>query len=396
MKNIRKYLEDKRFIQWVFSTSHELDEWWKTFEDNNPEEKQNLQLAKRILQKLRTSDKALSEDEKILLFTQILTRIEKKQHGSKSRKIITGFMKYAAVALIFFSIGALFFYQKNNFNPAFYPQGFSELNYPDQAILKRPGGEDILLDEKNSRIEHRQDGQLVINNHILEAVSAKDKGVPEINQLMIPYGKTSEVILPDGTKVWLNAGSRLIYPDGFRDKVREVFLVGEAYFEVTPQDNQPFIVQTTDIRIRVLGTSFNISAYASDHVIETVLTEGKVRIEQNNSGFFTETTEIKPGNLAAFNKTDRTTRIKEVDVQNYTLWKDGLLKFESTDLSRIVKRLERYYNIRFNYDNPFLGGIKISGKLELTESRESILDNIATVASVKITGIDEGYYKISR
>ena len=338
MKNIRKYLEDKRFIQWVYSTNHELDEWWKTFEDTNPEEKQNIQLAKKILQKLRTSDKTLSEDEKIILFTKILTKVELQQGNRKSRKIFIGFIKYAAVALFFFSVGALLFYQKNNFNPEFFPQEFSELNNPDQPILIRPGGKDILLEEKNSRIEHRQNGQLVINNNILEAASTSQEGAPEINQLVIPYGTTSEVILSDGTKVWLNAGSRLIYPDVFRDKNREVFLVGEAFFDVIHMDNKPFVVQTTDIRIRVLGTRFNISAYPSDAVIETVLTDGKIRIEQNNTGLFTESTEVSPGYLASFNRADRTTRLKEVEVQNYTLWKEGLLKFESTDLSRIVKR----------------------------------------------------------
>jgi ferric-dicitrate binding protein FerR (iron transport regulator) len=215
-----------------------------------------------------------------------------------------------------------------------------------------------------------------------------------MNQLVIPYGKTSEIILPDGTHVFMNAGSRLIYPEFFADKTREVFLVGEAFFDVEHNEQQPFIVQTTDIRVRVLGTQFNVSAYPSDNIIETVLTSGKVRLEQNNTGMFSETTELSPGQLAAFSKTERTTRLKDVDIENYTLWKENLLKFESTDLSRVVKRLERYYNIRFKYHDPFLGGIKISGKLDLSDSREFVLENVADAATVEISKIGEGYYEI--
>jgi transmembrane sensor len=396
MERISKYLEDKRFIQWVFTPGNELNEWWQTFETAYPKEKENILLAKRILQTLHTKDKDLSEDEKILLFSQILKQVETRQQKSKTRKIVAGFLKYAAVAILFFSFGALLFYEKNNFNPQFITQEISEPIHSDEARLIRPGGDDILLREANSRIEHKQDGQVVVNDNIIESSSSTPKGTPEMNQLVIPYGKTSKIILPDGTHVFLNAGSRLIYPDFFADKTREVFLVGEAFFDVKPNEHQPFVVQTTDIRVRVMGTQFNVSAYPTENIIETVLTEGSIRLEQNNAGFFTETTELVPGQLAAFSKTDRTTQLKAVDIENYTLWKEGLLKFESTDLSRVVKRLERYFNIRFKYNDPFLGGIKISGKLELTESREAVLGNVATVASVIITKKGDNDYEISK
>lgn len=395
MENISKYLDDKRFIQWVFSPGNELSEWWNSFETANPKEKENIQLARRILQKLHTNDKELSEDEKIILFSRILKQVEEEQQSHKTRKLVIELLKYAAVAILFFSIGALLFYQKNNFNPQFVTQEVSEPIHSDEARLIRPGGENILLDEINSRIEHRQDGQVVVNNNVVKTNPAQE-GSPEMNQLVIPYGKTSEIILPDGTHVFLNAGSRLIYPDFFADKNREVFLVGEAYFDVKHNEKQPFVVQTTDIRVRVMGTQFNVSAYPSDNIIETVLTQGRVRLEQNNTGMFSQTTYLIPGQLAAFSKTERTTQLREVDIENHTLWTEGLLKFESTDLSRVVKKLERYFDIRFRYDDPFLGGIKISGKLELTDSREAVLENVAAVASVKITKTAENYYKIAK
>lgn len=395
MKNISKYLDDKRFIQWVLSPGNELDEWWKSFEASNPEEKENIQLAKRILQKLHTNNKELSEDKKIRLFSQILKNLEIRLKQKKVRSLITGFMKYAAVAILFFSIGALLFYQENHFNPQFLTQEILEPIYAEEARLIRSGGKDILLNEANSHIEHRQDGQVLINGNIMDSSTSPLQGTPEMNQLVIPYGKTSEILLPDGTQVFLNAGSRLVYPTFFADNVREVFLVGEAYFDVKQNKEKPFVVQTNDIRVRVLGTQFNVSAYPSDNIIETLLVSGRVRLQQNNATIFSEATELSPGQLATFSKSERTTQLTNVDIDNYTLWKENLLRFESTDLSRVVKKLERFYNIRFKYNDPFLGIIKISGKLDLSDSRESVLENIADVASVNILEVGEGYYEIS-
>lgn len=396
MEHLSRYLEDKQFIQWVFNPDDELEARWDAYMTENDRERQKILLARRILQKLKTHDRQLSDMEKVDLFAGILRHVEENRRLERVRKMTAIFFRYAAVALFFFALGALLFYQKNHFNPGFIAREFPEPVHADEAQLIRPDGENILLSERNSRIEYLADGQVVVNNNRMETVKQKGNAAPLMNQLVIPYGKTSEIILPDGTSVFLNAGSRLVYPEYFDEKTREVFLVGEAFFDVEHDRNKPFVVQTTDIRIRVMGTRFNISAYPSDNIIETVLTEGKVRIEPNSSGFFAETTEIHPGQLAAYSKIDRVTQLREVETENYTLWKEGLIRFESTDLSRVVKRLERYYNIRFKYQDPFLGSIKISGKLELGDSRDVVFENVATAASVQIRKINDGFYEISQ
>jgi len=396
MEHISKYLEDKKFIQWVFNSNKELETWWKTFETENQQEKENIQLARKILNTLKTRNKELSEEEKIILFLRILKQIEKKQETGGKIKILTQILKYAAVAILFFSIGALLFYRQDNFNPQFYSQQLTEPILENEAKLIRPDGESILLEEQKSIIEYQNGGQVIVNNNVLKISDPVKKGVPKLNQLIIPYGKTSEILLSDGTKVFLNAGSRLVYPELFTDKIREVFLVGEAFFEVKHDSEHPFVVQTTDIRVRVLGTKFNISAYPSDNIIETVLTDGKVRLEQNNSGLFSETTDMVPNQLATFSKSGREVKLVMIDPDNYTLWKDGLCKFESTDLSRIVKKMERFYNIRFTYRDPMLSTIKISGKLELSENREEIINRLAIAASVQIYDKGENHYEIKK
>lgn len=395
MDNLTKYLEDKRFIQWVFHPNKELEDWWSQYEASNHREKNNIQLARKILSNLKTNDKQLPQEEKIIMFSGILRQIEEKQKPETKTFSVKGLLKYAAVAIVFFAIGAILFYRHDNFNPHFYAQKAEGLISDVEAKLIRPNSEDIILSEQKSIIEYQEDGRVRVNNNLFsKSVEPVKKGTPDLNQIIIPYGKTSEIVLTDGTKVYLNAGSRLVYPEFFVDKTREVFLVGEAFFEVKHDNKHPFVVQTTDIRIKVLGTKFNISAYPSEDIIETVLTEGKVRLEQNNSGIFSEAVNLLPNQLALYNKTNSGVKIVGVDTDDYTLWKDGLFKFESTDLSRVIKKLERFYNIRFNYRDPLLGTVKITGKLELGDNREEIINRVAVAASVKIEKKGEEYYEI--
>src|SRR5690606_35989353 len=116
------------------------------------------------------------------------------------------FLKYAAVAILFFSIGALLIYQKEGFQSQFLVQEISEPVHSNEARLIRSGGENILLTEEYSMIEHRQDGLVIINDNLVESAIAPTKGTVKMNQLVIPYGKSSKVVLPDGTQVTLNAG----------------------------------------------------------------------------------------------------------------------------------------------------------------------------------------------
>ena len=394
MEQLSKYIENRNFILWVFEPSDDLEIWWSQFETAHPEEKKNILLARKVLLKFRTSNKGLTEEEKIQLFSRVLKQIEEKRRSGESRQLIFGLLKYAAVALLFFSIGALLFYRQNQFDQQLYSQKLAEPVPENAAKLIRASGKDILLRGNKPILQYQSNGKLVVNNDTISSEKPKTAIETAMNQLIIPYGKTSELTLSDGTKVFLNAGSRLVYPENFMGRTREVFLVGEAFFEVKHDQNHPFIVQTNDLRVQVLGTRFNVSAYPGDHIIETVLAEGKVRIEKNNAGLFDQTTDLIPNQMASFDRITQVTSLKSVDVNNYILWTKGLLQFESTDLNRIVKRLERFYDVRFQFDDPLLGGIRISGKMELKEDKDEICDRIAKAAAVKIVKREEGLYEI--
>lgn len=394
MDNLSKYLEDVSFIGWIYEPTPELDLYWEQFCTSHPDQLKNIQQARKIILQFRTVAHSLSEEEKIILFSRILKQIEEKQYSKKTRRMLAELLKYAAIALVFFSIGALVFYRENKINPSFYSFNLEQITPQKNTQLIRSNGDNIVLNNERSFLKHQRNGELVVNNDTIKPTKPSRNIDRALNQLIVPYGKTSEIILPDGTRAFLNAGSTLVYPEQFTGKTREVLLSGEAYFDVKHNAERPFIVQVNDLRIKDMGTSFNVSAYPSDSRIETVLTQGKLSIRPNNSGILSRDTELVPGQLASYNRQTGQTQIKHVEVENYILWTQGIIKFETTDFSRIVKNLERFYNIRFHFDDPMLGHLQISGKLELKEDMNEVIERIARTASVQIIKKGDDSYEI--
>jgi len=171
--------------------------------------------------------------------------------------------------------------------------------------------------------------------------------------------------------------------------------VGEAFFHVEKDETKPFIVKTPDVEIEVLGTKFNLSAYPEDNIIQTVLTEGSIKQSLAHPGIFDRGIELKPGQMAAVNRNEKTTNIYNVDVEYYTSWTEGFFSFYNTDLSRVAKRLERYFNIRIFYDNPLDGTIKISGKLDVSKSKEEVFEYMTKLTGLNFTKINERSYRIN-
>ena len=172
MDNLIKYLEDPKFIMWVFQSNEELEAWWETYIAGNPQQKKNIQLARDIISTLKTSDKHLSEEEKFYLFSKILRKIEEEQSIKNKKRWVISFLKYAAIAILFFGIGAILFYRQDNFNPQFYNKQIMEPVTGNEAKLIRSGGEDILLQNKKSVIEYRNDGQVRVNDDVLTSTNS--------------------------------------------------------------------------------------------------------------------------------------------------------------------------------------------------------------------------------
>ncbi len=172
----------------------------------------------------------------------------------------------------------------------------------------------------------------------------------QYTELVTKNGEKTQVVLSDGTKILINSGSSLKYPEVFTGKNREVFLEGEAFFDVTHNVNKPFIVTTSLIKIEILGTVFNVSSYPDDETIETTLVTGTVKITGKNtkSKLGKDGYILKPNDKATFSKNNNTMVIDEVITQYYTSWKDGRLFFNNETFEKIAKKLERWYDLEIN------------------------------------------------
>ena len=182
-------------------------------------------------------------------------------------------------------------------------------------------------------------------------ISNIDHYAANLNELEVeaPAGSRTHIELGDGTVVFLNHGSKLRYPYRFNGDIREVFLTGEAYFEVAHNAKVPFIVGTNRLDVKATGTAFNVSAYPDDNAVETTLVEGKVILyERKNNN---EIKSLTPGECLKFDPQKNSYSIEMGNTSKYTSWKDGLLVFKNDNVEDIAKKLARWYNIEVEITN---------------------------------------------
>lgn len=393
----QKYIENPLFMKWIFQNNPSTEQYWENYLLEHPEEKSQIQELKQRLLELQFSNDTLSYTEKAELGNLIVNRLDRDLKRTKRGLVLRSFMKYAAVAIVFAAIGGLLVYfniGKNTYYQQFAEQIIQVPTSSSGPVLITSNGQNVDLKKSSSNIDYSQNGTIVLNNDSVIPAFIDEPNV--MNQLIIPYGNQSRLVLSDNTVVWLNAGSRLVYPSRFEDKTREVLLFGEAFFEVSKDEKKPFIVKTSDLQIKVLGTQFNISAYTEDKVIQTVLKEGSVSIRNNNSGLFERDLVLKPNQMASFNRTSQDTKVYEVDVNYYTLWTKGLLSFDEIDFTRIVKKVERFYNISIEFSEPLLGTTRISGKLDLKQKREEVLEYLEKVSLTTIEKVNDNQYMVQK
>jgi ferric-dicitrate binding protein FerR (iron transport regulator) len=183
----------------------------------------------------------------------------------------------------------------------------------------------------------KQDGQLRYN------VSAADL-VPEMNTIQTPRGGQYRVILPDGTKVWLNAASSLTYPTAFTGVGREVQLKGEAYFEVADKKDKPFKVMVGNMQVNVLGTHFNVMAYEDENVIKTTLLEGAVTVTNGGASHL-----LKPGQEGRLDRSSDAFRLLNVDPEEAVAWKNGVFQFGGAPIETVMREIVRWYDVDVEY-----------------------------------------------
>ena len=307
---------------------------------------------------------------------------QKLGYSTRKRKMVWTISSIAAVLLI-----GLFTYISVNLWQG--KEGLDHVSIAPgrfQAELIVDDGKVFKLEEGQvNRIE--QDGVEINNNDGRLVYSKKDDQTlikPSVNKLFTPKGGEYQLVLPDGTEVWLNSDSKLEYPSLFASDLRIVKLSGEAYFKVAKNKQKPFVVQTENHNVRVLGTEFNISAYKEDQNQYTTLVEGSVAIDYQLIDGQTKRELIKPNQQLVFHKTTGNVDIKEVDTYLYTSWKDGRFVFRNENMESFMSKIARWYNVDIQFENEEVKKHRFSGDLPKYEDMSDILRILELEMSLKI------------
>lgn len=281
---------------------------------------------------------------------QLSERIQKENNVFAKRRF-SSYYKYAAILIV--ALGGFYFYKNSNTS---HTKQNVVIPREDEIVLQL-GNESQNLDPNDARNVTDKDGNIIgrQEKNRLVYTKAYSEGSLVYNTIRIPYGKKFEVQLSDGTLVHLNAGTSLRYPVQFvKNQNRQVYLLGEAYFEVEKDKAHPFNVNTQNVNIEVLGTKFNVDTYSENISTDVVLVEGKVSLYKDEKTK-DKAVYLKPGEKGSNERGQSKITTEEVNTEYYTAWVKGSLVFKNASFNDIIKKLERRYNVTFINRNKTLG-----------------------------------------
>ena len=300
----------------------------------------NISLFKAYIKINYYSIYIMNQSDTESIIKELKSRISKEEYKAKRTHILLNTLKYAAVFCLIFGLG---YYSSIN---------SESLDEPQKII---PKSNDIVLTSDDSKVILEKDDNKTDDKKIISKINLIQKSdqliydnnidIKELvyHSLKVPYGKRFNIVFSDGSKAYLNSGSIIRYPVKFiEDKKREVFLEGEAFFDVAENKNELFIVNSNGINVEVYGTKFNVRNYSEDFNSDIVLVEGSVGI---NNSEVSELTMLKPGFKGSVDKENFRVTTSKVNTKIYTSWIDGEVIFRNETFSQILKKLERLYNV---------------------------------------------------
>jgi transmembrane sensor len=381
--SVGELVDDLEFISWVLRGKNQKS--WELFLTEYPEYKPTVHNARRIVELVRDHHEHLTDEDNLKIWKSIEEfneSIRNRQPKFEFRSLI----RYAAVLLIALSIGSAGYWIFHESQKSYVYKSSPAAVAGNRSSLFLSNGTRIDLEKKDSKIALNSEKKIIIDNEKeIDLSQSSNPDESKMNEVVIPFGKKSHLKLEDGTRVWLNAGSRMAFPTKFTGNEREVFLEGEAYFEVAHNPELPFVVHAGEIVVKALGTRFNLSAYKTDNLFETVLIEGKVAInKQSIIGFLKNETILLPNQKASFNQSDHSISVhNDTDVEFAIAWTEGWFKFSQQSVYEVLNKLQRYYNVRFVLERQFSSTDLISGKLDLKESIEQVMAALGDVTDLQ-------------
>jgi len=378
-----EFIHNPDFIEWVLRPSMESDVYWETYIKENPSTKKEIEHARFLIKGLVRQQRSLTEAEVSALWDKI-----EQTHNFRKRRFIN-LKKWSVAASILVLLGFTGWLSTLNDTSK-----VKEIDYQSIAVAPTSGNDiKLILSDRSEKtftakevdLKYNQKGQLETKagKQVQTEDLSKSSEKEQMNQLVVPRGKRSSIELADGSKLWLNSGSRAIYPVAFNNKTREIYIEGEGYLEVAHDVSRPFYVVTDQVKVKVLGTKFDISAYKDDGHVSVVLVEGSV---QATTG--TESLVMVPDQKLNYAISTQKSTLEKTNVLEYVSWKDGWMLCNKEQIQSIITKLSRYYDVRISYTDQRLNNMTLTGKLDLKSNCEDVLKVICTTAPLNYEIID--------
>jgi ferric-dicitrate binding protein FerR (iron transport regulator) len=335
---------------------------WMAESQQNKHYFQSLQTTWAASQIVSAMHNESPDKNSIKKIIAILPSEIKQRQLKRNVVLLTTFITSVAASLV------IYFFLNTAVKPSYDYEAITTNKKSLDVLLQSHTGVEYLFNDSATTITYDKIGDALVNEDTIKYLSADKAQHTNLNTVWTPYAKRTKIQLADGTIVHLNSGSTFIYPSTFDgNSKREVYLEGEAYFEVAKEQDRKFIVQTKYKVIEVLGTKFNVLVNLQERYFETVLVEGSVGVNTNNGKMI-----LNPSQSYSIIK-DEIEIIKTVDANNYIAWINGRLKFQDHSLSDALKQIERIYNIEIkNIDTQYLN-LKITGYLKVKTTAEETI-----------------------
>jgi hypothetical protein len=399
-------LQDDYFVESQRNPTPESKYFWQSQVDDSKVFSGEWYLACQLLRDIHVGIDSftLTSEQQSLLFSRIQTeqQEEEESHSEKSllfrvllRKVWLGAV---ASLLLFLSIGG--YLHMNRLQEIDYTQlaaGFSSDIYRSDEISLTLPSEQIIIKEKEAKLSYTTNGKVSLNGAEYAASSderkrekRKEKRKIEFNKLYVPVGHRSTITFSDGTKMWVNAGTKVIYPASFAENKREIYVEGEVFLDVVSDANRPFIVKTSKLDVEVKGTSFNVSSYAGEEDLSIVLVEGAVRVLDQETG---KECHLSPNERYCYNVAQKTSKVDAVNVDHFVAWKGGYYQFKQEPLGKIFAKLSRYYGVKITWDEGVVQ-LTCSGKLDIKNDLKEVLEILTHIVPIQVIEQSNGLHLV--
>lgn len=336
---------------------------------------------RRLIDYFKTQEDLSSNEEMAELWNRIENGLDWKERRRRWHYML-GYAAASAALISFVWLGSewRFFHSRSNISTVASRMIGESATYGDIQLFSQ--GESIPV-KKGATITYSLDGTVKVGKEkILDIVPKEDD---LYDQIIVPKGKFTRLILADGSSLYINAGTKVVYPKHFEKDRREIFVDGEIFIDVKHDESAPFYVKTSRFEVEVLGTAFNVSAYDEDNYGEIVLLRGAVKLKDNKK----KTMKLSPNQLASVSDGVISGK-KKVNAEDYIAWTKGLYVLNTESLERVFLKLERYYGSHIECDTA-VKGMMVCGVLDLNYSLEEVLSRIAITAPIRFESTPTGF-----